>query len=469
MLKNSFKQAIQQKLSPQAIQAQLLLAVPAIALEQEIKKQLEENIVLEEDNDVNIENSSAIDSDNSIDINNWNDYPLRSNYISNFQGTDEERTDYLINKLDKSSETPLEQIYKMGLEPDELQIAEEILGNLEDDGYLRISLEEIAAIIAEKFNFTPDIKKMEHVLNIVQNLDPVGIAARNLQECLTIQLNDANNGFDSDDALLCKKMINDYFEEFKLKHYEKLASLLNVPLQKINELFEIIQKLNPAPGKTGKSADIILPDFIVKQSEGKLIVELLGSSSPGIKISKRYLDMLKDKSTKKDTREFLKNKIESARSFISAVSSRSSTMLKIMKAIVNHQEEFFLSHGDNLKPLLEKEIANETGMDISSVSRVVRGKYVQTDFGIYELKYFFSSAMKKSGGEDVSNKIFMEKLKSLIDSEDKAKPLSDDKITELMNKTGFNIARRTVAKYRENMKIPKAILRRKLTLNKLIN
>lgn len=465
MLKNSQGQILQQKLSPQAIQAQLLLAIPTIALEQEIKKQIEDNPVLEDGMDTEEKLTPDNSSEESYEQDVWNEYPGKQSYNSNFSGTDEERTDYLLNKQGRQKETPLEQIYRMGLESDELIIAEEILGNLEDDGYLRISLGEISQDIAEKFGFEPSAEKLEYVLNIVQNLDPPGIAARNLQECLSIQLNDRSNGLTDNDRDLCSRMINDHFEEFKLKHFEKLSKLLNVKLVKINELFEIIHKLNPAPGKQEIAADYIIPDFLVKEVEGELEVELTGDSRPGIRISKKYLDMMKDKTTGKDTKEFLKSKVDSAKWFINSIQQRRDTMLKIMNAIVRRQHEFFITHGENLKPMFEKDIAEDVSMDISTVSRVVRGKYVQTDFGIYELKYFFSSAMKTESGEDVSNKIYMERIRELIEKEDKAKPLSDDKIAELMNKEGFSLARRTVAKYRENMKIPKATLRRKIILN----
>lgn len=471
MLKNAQGQILQQKLSPQAIQAQLLLAIPTIALDQEIKKQLEENPALEDNLDSAEEQKVSDENASGFENENWDgysagssEYSPGSNY-SSFTGTDEERTDYLMNKQGKLKENPLEQIYKMGLDPEDLVIAEEILGNLEDDGYLRISLDEIKEDIAEKYHTDISLEKIEQVLSIVQNLDPAGIAARNLQECLTIQLKDPSHGFNEEDTVLCIKMLNEYFEEFKLKHYEKLAKLLDITLEKVNELFEMVHRLNPAPGKIDTAADYIIPDFVVKEINGKLETELTGNSKPGIRISKRYMEMMKDKSTGKDTRDFLKGKIEAARSFINAISSRRDTMLKIMNAIVERQQDFFLSHGENLKPMFEKDIADDVSMDISTVSRVVRGKYVQTDFGIFELKYFFSTAMKTGSGEELSNKTFMEKIRKMIEDEDKAKPLSDDKIAEMMNNEGFNIARRTVAKYRENMKIPKATLRRKLIVS----
>ncbi len=456
MLRNSQGQILQQKLSPQAIQAQLLLAIPTIALDQEIKKQLEDNPVLEDENvtDERIEESP----ENVFPDDNWNPGSGRSN---NSDYDQEERTEYLINKQNKQRESPLEQVYKLGLSNDEILVAEEILGNLESNGYLNITLSEITGIIKDKYNIDIPISIVEDVLKTVQRLDPPGIAARDLKECLSIQLNELK--IDEPDRELSLKMINEYFDEFKLKHFEKLAKLLEVSVGKIDELFEIIHRLNPSPGKQDSAADYIYPDFIIKESEGKLRIELNNDSNPQVRISKKYLDLLKDRNTDKDTKEFLKNKVESARWFLNAIQSRKDTMLKVMNAIAFRQEEFFFSHGENLKPMFEKDIADDISMDISTVSRVVRGKYVQTDFGIFELKYFFSGGMKTDSGEDVSNKILKEKIREFIARENKLKPLSDDKLMEILNKEGFNIARRTVAKYREAMKIPKATLRRKIT------
>ncbi|MCC7158505.1 MAG: RNA polymerase factor sigma-54 [Ignavibacteria bacterium] len=456
MLRNSQGQILQQKLSPQAIQAQLLLAIPTIALDQEIKKQLEDNPVLEDEN-VSDESAEEI-PENVYPDDNWNPGSGSSSYSDIDQ---EERTEYLINRQNKQRETPLEQVYKLGLSNIQVLIAEEILGNLEANGYLSIALPEITRIINEKYGKEVSLEEAEHVLKIVQKLDPSGIAARDLKECLSIQLHEMK--IDEKERELCLKMINEFFDDFKLKHFEKLAKLLDVPVEKVNELFEIIHRLNPSPGKQDTSADYIYPDFIIKESEGKLRVELNNDSNPQVRISRKYLDLLKDKKTDKDTKEFLKSKVESAKWFLNAIQSRKDTMLKVMNAILARQKEFLITHGENLKPMFEKDIAEDINMDISTVSRVVRGKYVQTDFGIYELKYFFSGGMKTDSGEDISNKILKEKIRDLIECENKLKPLSDDKLMEFLNKDGFNIARRTVAKYREAMKIPKATLRRKIT------
>ncbi|MCI0448607.1 MAG: RNA polymerase factor sigma-54 [Chlorobi bacterium] len=463
MLKNIQGQYLQQKLSPQAIQAQLLLAIPTLALEQEIKKQLEDNPMLEDSADVdtgsNDEAELSSEKEDEYGIDEWNKYSEPREFA---RTENEDRTEYLINKQAKLKETPLEQLYRLGLDNEQIIIGEEILGSLDDDGYLRESLEGISEDIKKKYDINVSINEIENVLKIIQKLDPIGIASRNLQECLTVQLEELE--IDSGDKQLAIKMINVCFDEFSHKHFEKLSKLLNVPLEKVSGLFEIIHRLNPVPGKQNIAADYVYPDFIVRKTDGKLQIELNEDSNPRVRISKRYLDLLKAKDTEKETREFLKNKLDSAKWFLNAIQSRKNTMLKVMNAIVKRQKEFFESSGENLKPMFEKDIADEINMDVSTVSRVVRGKYVQTDFGIYELKYFFSSAMHTGSGEDVSNKMVKEKIREMIDSEDKSKPLSDEVIAEMMNKSGFPLARRTVAKYRESMKIPKATMRRKIAL-----
>lgn len=460
MIRNTQGQILQQKLSPQAIQAQLLLAIPTIALEQEIKKQLEDNPVLEDDT---LEESEKIDNtiteDDKYSLDDWYNYAQPGEYIKD---NSEDRTEYLINRQTRQKESPLEQLHRLGLTSMQTIIGEEILGSLDDDGYLRLSHEKLIEDINKKYDFNPGLDDVENVLRIVQKLDPVGIASRDLQECLSVQLKELES--DEINRELCLKMVNEYFDEFKLKHFEKLAKLLEVPLEKINGLFEIIHRLNPSPGKIDSAADYIYPDFIVTKIDGKLIAELNGDSRPRVRISKRYIDLLNSKKTGKDTKEFLKNKLDSAKWFINAIRSRRETMLKVMNAIIARQKAFFESHGENLKPMFEKDIAEDIKMDISTVSRVVRAKYVQTDFGIFELKYFFSGGVHTDAGVDVSNKMVMQKIRDYIESENKSKPLSDDKLAEIMNQSGFTIARRTIAKYREAMKIPKATLRRQILL-----
>lgn len=488
MLKNVQILGMQQKLSPQLIQAQLLLAVPTLALEQEIKLQLESNPLLEEAAEIEqsesqeetdeygvetVEETKADDEkEDTYDLEEWYDYSefdgegykspdeiARSN-----DANSESRTDYLLNKAYKPKETPLDQLHRSGLEEKYVIIGEEIIGSLGDDGYLRDSLEDILEDIKKQYSLDITIEDAENVLKIIQKFDPIGIGSRNLKECLSVQIEEQD--IDDETKELCLKMVNEYFDEFKARHYEKLSRLLKVPLEKINELFGIIHKLNPVPGNINEAPEreYIYPDFIVIKAGNDLLVELTDDNFPTIRISRRYIEMLKSKKTQKQTKEFLKNRLDSAKWFLNSIASRRETMLKVMNAIVYRQKEFFFTNGENLKPMYEKDIASDINMDISTVSRTVRNKYVQTDFGVFELKYFFSNPIQTESGEDVSSKIVKEKIKELIEKEDKARPLSDDKITQMMNDSGFPIARRTVAKYREAMKIPKATLRRKIVL-----
>jgi RNA polymerase sigma-54 factor len=486
MLKNVQILGMQQKLSPQLIQAQLLLAVPTLALEQEIKLQLEQNPLLEEtiddeqetaetqDEEIKLDEESEPASDEkeeTYDIEEWYDYS--DNDIEGYKSPDqiakqndgaEARTEYLLNKAYRSKESPLDQLHRAGLEEKYVIIGEEIIGSLADDGYLRDSLEDIVDDLNKQYPIEVTFEEAEQVLKIIQKFDPIGLGSRNLQECLTVQIEELD--IDEETKTLCLKMINEYFDEFKSKHFEKLSRFLKIPLEKVNELFEIIHKLNPVPGNIDSlpERDYIYPDFIVTKTGNELQVELTDDNVPSIRISKRYVNMLRTKGIEKKTKEFLKNRFDSAKWFLNSILSRRETMLKVMNAIVDRQKEFFLTNGENLKPMYEKDIASDINMDISTVSRTVRNKYVQTDFGIFELKYFFSNPIQTESGEDVSSKLVKEKIKDFINNEDKSKPLSDDRITALMNETGFPIARRTVAKYREALKIPKATLRRKIVL-----
>ncbi len=479
MLRNSQIIGLHQKLSPNIIQAQLLLALPTLALEQEIKEQLEDNPVLEEDilepepvKEVEeiVTDETPEKEEETYDIDEWYDYndidaegyksPEEYDKQSNLDF--EAKTDYLINKRERHKETPLEQLHASDLDEKSIIIGEEIIGSLDDEGYLRDSLEDLRDDISRQSGIEVSIEDIENVLKIIQKFDPIGIAARNLQECLTVQLGELK--IDENDKKLCLLMINENFDDFKLKHYERLAKNLNVQLEKINGLFEIIHKLDPCPGKMddGPGREYIYPDFTVTKAGSELIVELNDDSLPPVRINRGYIAMLKSKKSSKETKEFIKNKLDAAKFFISSIMMRKDTMLRVMKSIVERQKEFFLSGGEGLKPMLEKEVAYDIEMDVSTVSRTVRNKYVQTDFGVFELRYFFSNSIHTDSGEDISTKIVRDKIKDFIDSENKLKPLSDDKLTEMINQAGYPIARRTVAKYREALKIPKATLRRKI-------
>ncbi|HEY3251818.1 MAG TPA: RNA polymerase factor sigma-54 [Ignavibacteria bacterium] len=462
MLKNEQRLSLHQKLSPQAIQAQLLLTVPALELEEEIKNQLEQNPLLEEDSS---QETSEVQSESQPEVEKLIG-ELQSAYNDNMPHYSHrsDNSDYIAKTYTKTYDSPMDQFYRLGLnETDEL-IGTEIIGSLDNDGYLRINIEDLVADLNTKYSLGITTADVERVLKIINKLEPLGLGARDIKDCLVIQLEEM--AIEPEIKELCIKMICSHFEDFTHKHFEKLIKELGVSKEKLNEMFDVIQKLNPHPGlnEIVSETEYIYPDFIVTKADGKWEVELTRDSTVKIKISPKYLEMYDSKDTPTDTREFIKNKLESARWFLNAVRSRKETMLKVMKAIVEKQTEFFDTNGEVLKPMFEKDIAEEINMDVSTVSRVVRGKYVQTDFGIFELKYFFSSAYRTETGEDISNKMVKEKIREIIENEDKSKPLSDDHVTDLMKRNGFNIARRTVAKYREAMRIPKATLRRKIVL-----
>ena len=491
MLKNVQSLSMQQKLSPQLIQAQLLLAVPTLALEQKIKLEIEQNPMLEDAVEDEIDENTETETEQSVDdktapdeeneskdsdseetyeIEEWYDYSDDNSdgykspeeYQKSSREEQDNKTDYLINKYNRHRESPLDQLHEAGLDERSILIGEEILGSIAEDGYLRDPLEEIQMDLNKQHGLNFTVEEIEHVLKIIQKFDPVGLGSRNLQECLTLQIEELNT--DAETKSLCLKLVNEYFDEFKAKHFEKLTRLLKISLEQLESLFDIISRLNPVPGNIDSipERDYIYPDFIVTKNKDQLIVELTDDYIPPVRISKRYIQMMKNRNLPKDTKEFLKNKFESAKWFINAIQSRKETMLKVMRAIVNRQREFFFTNGEVIKPMLEKDIAYDINMDLSTISRTVRNKYVQTDFGTFELKYFFSISMQMESGEDVSSKIVKEKIREMINNEDKANPFSDDRITHLMNEAGFSIARRTVAKYREALKIPKATLRRKI-------
>jgi len=485
MLKTSHSLGLQQKLSPQLIQAQLLLAVPTLALEQEIKKQLEENPVLEDstieeqqestdaeklpEKKIETEETGKEQDLETYNIDEWYNYSGQDEeYSSNrYEGSQDDfqaRSEYLVNKNNRLKESPIEQLYRAGFDEMDTIIGEEIIGSLDSDGYLRDSVDDIIYDLKQKHSLEITHEDFERVLKIIQKFDPIGIASRNFKECLSVQIEELE--LDEETKSLCLRLINDLFDDFKSKHFEKIAKLLNISLEKVNELFEIIHKLNPIPGnmESAIERDYIYPDFIVSKDGNELLIELTSGSMPVVRISRKYIEMFKAKNTTRQTKEFLKKRFDSAKWFIDAIQSRRETMMNVMKAIIARQKEFFLSGGENIKPMYEKDIAEDISMDISTISRTVRNKYVQTDFGTYELKYFFSNPITTDSGEDVSSKLVKEKIREYIEKENKSKPLSDDSLTKLMNQFGFPIARRTVAKYRESMKIPKATLRRKILL-----
>jgi RNA polymerase sigma-54 factor len=494
-LGQSLQQKLLQKLSPQQIQLMKLLQVPTANLEERIKEELEENPALEvgEDEDGNdssdemkdefetspdeeFEKDGSEEDYEDVDISEYvvdddgeiADYKMKDD---NYPEMDDKQT--IPIKLEQSFfDLVLDQLGMLDLDERRFKIAEQIVGSLDDDGYLRRELSSIADDLAFRQNIIADDKEIEEIIKQIQQFDPAGVGARDLQECLLLQLK--RKSIEGIGVKLAIQVMSKYYDEFIKKHYEKIQRGLNLSDEDLKEVIHQIIKLNPKPGgnvgEINKAESYIVPDFYIINNNGILELTLNSRNAPDLKISEGYKDMMKeyDKGTKKDKRQkeavlFIKQKIDSAKWFIEMIQQRQQTLISTMGAIMRHQEEFFLT-GDvtNMRPMILKDIAEKTGLDISTVSRVANSKFVQTEFGTYRLKYFFSESLSTDSGEEVSTREVKEILSNMIDAEDKQKPLSDEFLTDMLNEKGYNIARRTVAKYREQLNIPVARLRKEL-------
>jgi RNA polymerase sigma-54 factor len=486
MFKQTQSQKLLQKTLPQIIQKQSLLAIPILSIEQMVRQEMEQNPFLEEVDDLadeqEVEEKETIEEhdkeieevekkDEEFDMDDF-----ANSEIDGYKTEDYETAQKTMNyeNIWKSrlslTDSLMSQLNLSGLNEKYIFVGEIIIGNINDEGYIRETYEEILNDIEKQKIGTEfeekifNLKEIESVISEIQTFDPPGIASRNLSECLLKQIDLLKNN--ENIKIYAKRVLTDYFEEFRLKNYEKLMKELNVDIKVVNKIFDLISKLNPKPGYIGDSSDnhYIYPDLIVRKENDEYKIEINDRNIPVLRLSKAYRDLTDNIGRKvdKQAKDFVKTNFERAKWFIDAIKSRRQTMLKVMKSILKRQREFFDNMGENLKPMYEKDVAEDISMDISTVSRTVRGKYVQTDFGIYELKYFFSNYLKTEDGDDVSTKEIKAKIKEIIEKENLYKPLNDDDLTRELIKLGFKIARRTVAKYREAMKIPKARLRRKL-------
>jgi RNA polymerase sigma-54 factor len=487
MQKLGLSQSLQQKLSPQQIQFIKLLQVPTAELESRIEEELEVNPALEEGEekespDDNTQDEQEEDvqetsgSDEELDIKDYlrdDDY---SGYKMQGDGDEDDDRDLPIPMSTSLHEQLMTQLDYLGLDEKQYSIGKQLIGSIEADGYIRRDLEAIVNDLAFSLGIETTYDEVEAVLKKIQTFDPAGIAARTLQECLLLQLDRMDNGHDIDVAV-GKKIIAECFEEFTKKHYAKIQKKLDTEDEDfVRDAIELIVKLNPKPGGGGGAGSsvvknqYIIPDFILTNNNGKLELALNSRNAPELRISRSYTDMFKayDKSDKKDKKlkeavTFVKQKLDAAKWFIDAIKQRQQTLLRTMKAIIDFQYEFFLEGEETkLKPMILKDIASMINMDISTVSRVASSKAVQTDFGIFPLKYFFSEGITTDSGEEVSSREVKQIIKDIIEAEDKDKPLSDDKLEKILNDKGYNIARRTVAKYREQLNIPVARLRKEI-------
>lgn len=482
MQKLGLNQSLQQKLSPQQIQFIKLLQVPTAELEARIEEELEINPALEEGEeqekieDVNTDEEipEATAGEEDIDIKDYLQDEDYSGYKMQGDGDEGEERDMPMPMTSSLHEQLIAQLDFLGLNEKEYAIGKQLVGSIESDGYIRRDLEAIANDLAFSQGIDTTVDEVKAVLKKIQTFDPPGIAARDLQECLLLQLDRMDNGHDIDVAV-AKKIISECFEEFTKKHYQKIQKKLDTEDEDfVRDAMELIIKLNPKPGggsgTTVAKNQFIIPDFILTNTNGKLDLTLNSRNAPELRISRSYTDMFKayDRSDKKDKKlkdavSFVKQKLDSAKWFIDAIKQRQHTLLRTMKAIIDFQYDFFLEGDETkLKPMILKDIATMINMDISTVSRVASSKAIQTDFGIFPLKHFFSEGISTDSGEEVSSREVKQIIKDIIDAEDKDKPLSDDKLEKILNDKGYNIARRTVAKYREQLNIPVARLRKEM-------
>ena len=483
MLSLNQRLAQQQKLSPQQIQYQKLLQLNTLALEQRIKTELEMNPVLEEEMELSLDQDDKekdadtdteteeefTDKDNEeFDLEDYmNDDDLDHEKLN--RSPDDEIYHPLAPSKTTLSEHLTEQLHLLNLDEDLFILGEEIIGNLDDDGYLQRDLSDIVNELEMFEHIKIDPQVAEDLLKKIQKFDPIGIACRSLQECLIVQLRESKA--DPYIKYLAIKLLEDHYDEFSKRRFDLIKNRMNLTEDSLKDTIALIQSMNPKPGEgniASMEVNQITPDFLVEKIDDNWVITLNDKSMPSVTISKQYLEMFdSNKRTKKNQRDketykFLREKFESAKWFIACIQQRRETLLKIMRAILERQYEFFEKGPKFLTPMIYKDIAEEIQMDISTISRVVNGKYVQSPMGIHELKYFFSEGLSTDSGEEVSNKHIRERLKEIIESENKKAPYSDDKLAELLNAEGIHIARRTVAKYREQLRLPVARLRKQL-------
>src|SRR6478609_3467072 len=492
-LSQSLQQKLLQKLSPQQIQLMKLLQVPTAHLEERIKEELEENPALEQteedhDDQFDTEQNDEFNSDDEFETEGseeeYENFDL-SEYVAdddgeiaeyktrddNYPEAEENKT--IPYKIETSFHEHLqEHLGMLKLDDQQKKISEQIVGSIDDDGYLRRETAAIVDDLAFRQNIDSNEAEVEQVIRMIQHFDPPGVAARNLQECLLLQLDRMQR--DNKSVDLAIEVLTMYFDEFTKKHYDKIQRGLNIGDEELKQVINQIIRLNPKPGGNlsdmNKAESYVIPDFFIYNNGGMLELTLNSKNAPDLRISEGYREMLRDyeKGSKKDKRQkeavlFIKQKIDAAKWFIDAIKQRQHTLLSTMQTIMDYQHEFFLTGDETtLRPMILKDIAERTGLDISTVSRVANSKFVQTEFGTYRLKFFFSESLSTESGEEVSTREVKKILSNLIEAESKKHPLSDEHLTEMLQQKGYNIARRTVAKYREQLNIPVARLRKEL-------
>ncbi len=469
MVQISQRLTMQMRQSPQQVLLSSLLQLPTMSLEQRIRLELETNPLLELENELDEdqvleeEQEERFDESEELKAADERKEEIDWDEILNDEEHFEpripkEKNPDLFERPEVAEETLtdylMSQLHMAQLDPHDVLIGEYLIWNINSVGYLAGDLVTIAENLQEENDH------VERVLEVIQHFDPAGIGARNLQECLLIQLMEEKPVYE-----LAVEILRDHFEDFKNKRYEKLAKQLDVDMIDIKDAIDHITQLNPKPGEgySVYSNNFIIPDLEVRYKEGEFKISMNDWNVPQLRINNEYRKMMLDrKHTSKETRDYIKQRLESARWLINSIHQRRATILRVMETILDKQRDFFEKGPEYLKPMILKDIADEINMDISTVSRVTNGKYVQTEWGVFELKYFFSEKIHSDEGEDVSNKMIKGLIKDIISKEPANRPYNDQKIGEMLKSQGFNVARRTVAKYREQMQIPVSRLRRRI-------
>lgn len=469
MLKQGLELKQTQKLSPLQIQTIKLIELPIQELEQRIRKELEENPVLDEEASKEKEEGEAprevslseYKEDDSIPS-----YRLRSDNYSK-----DERPQYNTFSVKESfTQSLMEQLGYRNLTEHQYSVAAFIIGSLDDDGYLRRSIDSLVDDLSFRANIETDEVEVLQMLKVIQEFEPLGVGARDLRECLLLQIRHCKK---SPAVVNAVKILESHFNDFTSKHFQKIMTRMGLSEDEMKAAIAKILKLNPSPGgqiddSYSDQAQQIIPDFLLEYKDGELLLTMPRFSIPELRVNRKYADLLMEaaNSSEREMKEaaaFVRKKLDSAKWFVEAIKQRHNTLQSTMQAIIDYQREYFIDGDEtNLKPMVLKDIAEKTGYDISTISRVVNSKYIETHFGIYSLKYFFSEGLENQDGEEVSTRELKKALQECVDSEDKHKPLTDDELVVKMTEMGYKVARRTVAKYRDQLGIPKARLRREL-------
>ena len=470
MLKQSLKLKLSQKLSPQQIQLMKLIQLPVLDFEQKLKQEIEENPALEI---TELTNNDEFNDDENIDVEDYiNDDEIPDYKLNSYNSSNKDENSIPYASGMSFTQLILNQLRTERLNDLEMKIAEFLVGCIDEDGYIRQNLEDIIDDLAFTQNIITEHKTVESILKIIQNLDPPGIGARSLQECLVLQLRRKDSNEIS--TKLALDIIEDSFDLFSKRHFEKLLSKYQISEEELKIAIKEIEKLNPKPANSlsvnsTKLIEQVIPDFKIEIINDKLLLSLNGRNKPTMNVSREYTEMLKGYSlekkrkSQKEAVQFIKQKLDSAKWFIEAIEQREQTLMLTMKAIMTFQEAYFLSGDEKkIKPMILKNIADKINMDISTISRVANSKYVDTPYGTKLIKEFFSESMINNKGEEISTIEVKKKLENIIEEEDKRKPETDDSLVKLLNKEGYKIARRTVSKYREQLNIPVARLRKQI-------